>query len=283
MVTGGTKQYPYTTGDGGFDRLPRGGGASQGGNTGGDYFSSWFWNDVNRFWINPFGQQPSTAQGDAQRSQLLLPGASNFIVEYAGDYFEQNPLTGEIADQDGDGVFVGPDGVIDFIVTPSNARVIRFYGFPRDVDGNGFAELYFDGMITMPGAYTSTDVLPLKDMVGFTGVTLGVTEFGAPLIFPHEKRVPIDGRLATYGDSFATTPAPYVTTGQPYLCAWSPAEINGKIQFDGFSGGAAGTPDVSFDFPLGPKLIRFVVTATDPEGRLETPITSEFVFEIPDN
>ena len=237
-----------------YSRLPRNGENS---NSGEAWWENWMWTETSRFWINPFGQQPFDAGKMGQRHHLLAPGVRQFMVEYAGDYFTQ--------DASGLITATGPDGQIDYLIDSYGRRVIRFYGFPRDADGDGDIELRQGGATT--GPYTSPDVLPLKDMA---------VSGGAPVVFPHEKIVPRTGSLG------ATAPVPqtlsYATSGTGttipaagarYVCAWSPDELEGNFP-------------APFDFPLGPKLLRFVVEAVDSGGELEAPQRAEYVFRVPD-
>jgi prepilin-type N-terminal cleavage/methylation domain-containing protein len=244
------------------NRVPRPGFRN---NSGAAWWEDWFYTDATRIWINPFAQSPLTAAGTAGRSHLLLAGAHSFVVEYAGDYFAQDPINGAPT-------ALGPDGTLDFIVDPAGIRSVRFYGFPRDVDRDGDVKLH-----DQPGNandYGSKDVLPLKDFAD-PALIAGAPN---PLVFPHEKILPRPwnngpiNRITTYatrvndpdyggGDD---TPPPY--EGR-YVCAWGPDELDGNFP-------------APFDFPLGPRLLRIVVTAVDGEGKLAEPLVAEYVFSL---
>lgn len=63
---------------------------------------------------------------------VFVPNCSHFAVEFSGDFVGQ--------DADGIATSEGPDGVPDYMVSgPTNGRVrsTRWYGYPRDVDGDG--------------------------------------------------------------------------------------------------------------------------------------------------
>lgn len=260
-VTDPSYQYlPYRGGANASDQYDRAPSRDTAGG-GWAWWQGWFWSDMQRFWANPFGQQPFDARAMSQRFHYLTPGARQFVVEYAGDYFIQ----------DGTGLItgVGADGTTDFYFDPVGRRAIRFYGFPRDVDGDNDIQLFEGGSGTVgTDPYNSPDVLPLKDHFNYGAPA-------DPVVFPHEKIVPAPGgygltdsvpQLPSYGTAANTTPQLY--NGR-YVCAWGPDELDGNFP----------TP---FNFPLGPKLIRIIVEASDPEGALEEPIQTELVFRVPE-
>jgi hypothetical protein len=78
---------------------------------------------------------------------IFLSGATQFVVEYAGDFMTQGSDDPTVATY-GDFTGTDPDGEIDFIVDrsadpnpPNNpqtwVRQIRWYGLPRDSTGDG--------------------------------------------------------------------------------------------------------------------------------------------------
>jgi hypothetical protein len=238
---------------------------------------------LNRVYINPFGQQPFDSNTMGQRTHYLTPAARQFIVEYAGDYF--------IQDADGRILGLGPDGITDFYRDVLNRRAIRFYGFPRDVDGDGDIELFQEstnpnadygsapvtGDVSVPNnPFTSPDVVPLKDHLRYAS-----GDADTPVVFPHEKIVPRpDGgnynastlvpQLLEYGTQRTGTAS---NTPRPrdgiYLTAWGPDELDGNFP-------------APFDFPLGPQLIRIIIEVGDPDGSLDQPVVTELVFRVPD-
>ena len=110
------------------------------------------WSD--RFFVNPFVSRSNydastvsavNPRSIAQRQQLLCDSCSQFVVEYAGDFVKQNAdgtldtSTDDILLRLASRASRKPDGVLDFVVsnTKPSVRETRWYGMPRDVDGNG--------------------------------------------------------------------------------------------------------------------------------------------------
>jgi prepilin-type N-terminal cleavage/methylation domain-containing protein len=81
----------------------------------------------NRPQCNPTVQSPVTAATLAQMAPYFLQHCSQFIVEYAGDYMQQ--------DANGNMTGIGPDGQIDFYLDAQGNKHIRWYGMPRSSTG----------------------------------------------------------------------------------------------------------------------------------------------------
>jgi type II secretory pathway pseudopilin PulG len=134
----------------------------------------------NRPQCNPMIQTPVSAASIAGMASFFLQHCSQFIVEYAGDYLQQ--------DINGNMTGLGPDGQIDYYVDANGNKHIRWYGMPRSSTGvlhnDGFGNPVlirgFDGSAATPdtlGKMTSasspapmtymlnyfTDVIPLRD------------------------------------------------------------------------------------------------------------------------
>jgi hypothetical protein len=77
---------------------------------------------------NPTIQNPVTAASLAEMSPYFLQHCSQFIVEYAGDYMQQDPVTGKMTG-------LGPDGQIDYYLDANANKHIRWYGMPRSSTG----------------------------------------------------------------------------------------------------------------------------------------------------
>jgi prepilin-type N-terminal cleavage/methylation domain-containing protein len=77
---------------------------------------------------NPTVQTPVTAATLAEMAPYFLQHCSQFIVEYAGDYMQQDPATGKMTG-------LGPDGQIDFYLDAQGNKHIRWYGMPRSSTG----------------------------------------------------------------------------------------------------------------------------------------------------
>ena len=233
-----------------------------------------------RFWVNADLVRPIDAGELSQATSLLLPGCTQFVVEYAGDFLTQNPNDGSIiATAPNNGL--APDGRIDFTVDVSGVRHTRWYGLPRDVDG--------DGSILGPGATAadlldSIDVRPLADY-----------RPDPNLPFPFERRLPgklsgsganvtpnARGGIADYAN-IAANFLPYNNGASyaagsydgTYVVAWGPGDFDGTAY-------QAGGPYAAFaGYKFGPSLIRVVVTGIDGQRKLEEPITQELVFRVP--
>jgi len=120
--------------------------------------------DLARVACNPQIQSPLNSASIAQMAPYFLQHCSQFIVEYAGDYLQQDgptsstpgTLTGEITG-------LGPDGQIDYVIVTDNAnpphryKKIRWYGMPRSSNGgtaNTSAQFSWDAVnypVNKPG------------------------------------------------------------------------------------------------------------------------------------
>lgn len=246
-----------------------------------------------RFWINSQVLKPLDAGEVSQASSYLLGGASEFIVEYAGDFLTQLP-TGAI-DTTGINAGLAPDGVIDFTIDASGTRHIRFYGMPRDVDGVVADDAGATYLIPGPAAtaaktitggpvstvlLTSTDTRPLADYLPAAG-TMNVNTG-----FPFEKRLPGNytgtPELPTGRD---TVPDYGVLAAADfddftYLAAWGPADFDGATAGLSLYGATFTTP-ANPEGKLRPSLIRVIVSGIDREHRLEEPLSMELIFRVP--
>ena len=104
----------------------------------------------------------------AKVAPIMADNISQMIIEFAGDFLTQhNRLDAEGNEDNQYGLVkdLKPDGITDFYVenvgTPQEVRKIRWYGMPRDIDG--------DGKIVggRPGMNNNSlrDVVPLRDIV----------------------------------------------------------------------------------------------------------------------
>jgi prepilin-type N-terminal cleavage/methylation domain-containing protein len=142
---------------------------------------------------SPSPNRPLTWDGVARTVPCLVPSCTQFVVEFAGDFISQNAAGGTTGVASASG---GTDGVVDFILVPGTGeRVIRWYGFPRDVTG--------DGSITR-----ARDVVPLRDVAG------------QQLAF--ERQVPTQRTeyAAPVGAAQITTDP--VAASAQYRCVWGP-------------------------------------------------------------
>jgi hypothetical protein len=275
------------------------------------------------FRANPFVVKPVTAQTYSQQAPVMLPGCTQFIVEYAGDFLDQDndansqtfgqvenvcfelpwqldppgappaspfpsnyiqPDTDDAIDFIVDWVDADNDGVIDPGERPTMRQRIRWYGLPRDTDGDtniwgGASNLARRNVNLLK------DVLPLRD-VAFTGAvnTLSQPQIRTPLaalqnagasfekIGPRRIASPFRESLTTIktsstdGQSRAPTlrmldnyAAPGGAGMQPseyYTCVWTSADKK-------------------------PLLFRIIIVIDDPNARLSDGKTFEYVFKVP--
>jgi prepilin-type N-terminal cleavage/methylation domain-containing protein len=207
-------------------------------------FRSWCNGMYNGFeerpWINPF-PQTLNPRAIAQRTQLMGEGVSQFTVEFAGNFVTQDAsgaVTAAVPDVNDE---------IDYIAaTASTPRRIRWYGLPRDVDGDGD----ITNNTTDP---TSSDVVPLRDVAGVR--------------MPFEIVVPTALPLADYA---AVTTDLADQDGLGYVVAFGPHEFDGTELIDVYAGGQQ----------FAPKLIRITIEQVDPAGKLQQPIVQEYVFPV---
>ena len=240
-----------------------------------------------RFWINSLVLKPLNAEEVSQASSYLLGGATEFVVEYAGDFLTQLP-NGDIDWANG-GLLA--DGVVDFTVDFAGVRHIRFYGMPRDVDADGripgpalAPEQPGAAFPTDPVLLQSTDTRPLADYLPRTNSPLTV-DTGLPF----EKRLPaaysgaatetMDTRvnIADYMDPAVYTDQDYDWS---YLAAWGPGDFDGGL----YPNPTHNTSFVSLANPEGilrPSLIRIIVSAIDRQARLEDSVSMELIFRVP--
>jgi prepilin-type N-terminal cleavage/methylation domain-containing protein len=245
------------------------------------------WNQ--RFWANPFlassgfnaGEPNVNSKSVAQRQQIMANGVSQFIVEFAGDFVTQNQVLGPNY-----GTVTGttPDGVIDFVAVPLGAlneyrRETRWYGLPRDVNGDG----------SIPGvpatARTSVDVLPVHRIIP-------PALFADPVIkwLPFERTItasvgtPLPPSIDPVTNDYAnnvTEPAGATNPDDSaYKCVWGTRDFERVYTNTTPPVGTALNP--TFFRGAYPTLIRFVVDVRDEDGKLAEPVTQELVYRVPD-
>lgn len=147
----------------------------------------WSHNHFNfRFQCNPTPTKPLDSFGMARTVPCFLLGCVSFAVEFAGDFLSQDPVSGAVmADL--------PDGQIDFIRENLGggevANRVRWYGLPRDVDGDGVIDW--------------RDVVPVRDL------TTTLTPLGFERVGPVYQ--------ADYNSPPPPPDTPYI-----YIVAWGP-------------------------------------------------------------
>ncbi len=223
-------------------------------------------------------------------SPYFLKACTQFIVEYAGDFVQQdNDPTSATYSAVKDLVTTnnGKADGIDYVRDPvTGARSVRWYGFPRNptgapvtvggsqrmIPGNTGAAytpstsppLMTAGSVTGTLVNNLTQVVPLRDVVASSSTavaTLNALLAATPALKPAwiERTLPTAAAPVDYGNG--GTPAASAAKGPDYLVAWGP------------DSDAAGIPR--------PKMIRITMVLDDPSGRLSDGQTFQFVYTLP--
>lgn len=201
------------------------------------------------WWGNcqPVLERPITSQKMAQSAPAFISHCTQFIVEYAGDYLAQDPVTGNITDSPlhvVNGVSGKTDGEIDFIMDHSNVdrsnpnqpnttqgvKRIRWYGLPRSIHGDDHIKI--------------DDVVPLADVLENAGLV--------GIVAPWEKVLP-NPSLRLLGNDYGRFKASNGLSPQnfKYVCAWRDD---------------------------APPMIRILMKLDDPSGRLQEGQWYEYVL-----
>lgn len=228
-----------------------------------------------RYQANPFPIKPLSAATMAGVAPVFLRHCSQFIVEYAGDYLTQdnnpynadgsanlnygnvgtvtNPTTKVVAPVNG----AQGDGVVDFVIDPTSkannptnpglwTRKIRWYGFPRDTNGDGAIDL-------------QDDVVPLRDVLqaavpNGAGQAPTAATAMAPWEAFNDLAIPSGGNYVGY-----------TNTDAQYLCSWGSETV-----YPLASGTSNGLP----------RMLRITLALDDPNGRLAAPQIYEYVIDL---
>lgn len=206
--------------------------------------------------VNPYMPKPLNSQTLAQTVPVFVPGCTQFIVEYAGDFLKQDnvPTNATYGNVLAVCAPINPavtpaatDGVIDYLVV-NGAKQIRWYGLPRDTNSDGIISGWAAGKTSnqMP------DVVPLRDVM--RTLASEVTSNGAPF----EKNQPFITPKTNYADTSGGGNNGLGISDE-YNCVWT--------QSDTFR----------------PRMIRITMVLDDPAGRNPNPEgqTFEYVFELP--
>ncbi len=246
-----------------------------------DYFSSilnagdspWYRDALLfRFEADPFPDPPYDAADIARMTPIFLRNCTGFVVEYAGDFLGQydrihypnDPLKWGAPYSTYTHPSIPTDGQVDFFYDPPNhasaVKKIRWYGLPRDTNGDG--------------AINFIDVVPLRD-VWYT-VYEGIDAQLQPIIgqaAPFE-RDPSDVLGNNVPEQYQVTPLLNRTTGDTvpnqgymdaangmrptdaYLCAWGPTDRK-------------------------PTMIRITLYMNDPNNRLPEGQVFQYVLKVP--
>jgi type II secretory pathway pseudopilin PulG len=208
---------------------------------------------TSRFQAQPFFlTKPPTPESMAYQAPIFVRGCTQFIVEYAGDYLNQEPVAGKVTDtyvhvsgnQPNLTITAGStDGQIDYVPVSgsgqSMVRKIRWYGFPRSTSNT-------PGTAPNPVSISAAngDVVPLRDL--WATATNGSQGPAAPF----ERVLPSTTAQPDYA------PVGSLSNTAQYTCAWGPNDPK-------------------------PKMIRITLTIDDPGGRLGDGQTYEYIYTLP--
>lgn len=241
------------------------------------WVSGQHWSDTVsgfRFKGYPYPNRPLKSESIARTVPIFIPGCTQFIVEYAGDFLFQGP-NGLV--EQARSAFSNPpqtDGVVDFIqigIGPGSTRKTRWYGLPRNTDD---ANEKVTGRAVIMGVGRQgvgmNDVVPLRDVMASARIPI------PPDFFERDMNNRVKN-VPNYADVKAVGGAPggrgtfpgagYESpiAGKPtteYCAAWSPDQLSpGSL--------------------MRPKMLRVTVVVDDPAGRMGEGQTYEYIFKLP--
>ena len=229
-----------------------------------------------RFACKPWATRSSTITGSpvqmrtdvALSSPAFIHGCSQFIVEFAGDYFEQNPSTGGATGQ-------RSDGVLDFDIV-NGARRVRWYGMNRRYDDNPVA----NGVDVTP--VSQSDKSPYNIPLPFEKFGIFPTSSDATISSyscvwsPHDFQWPNGTALSsasggTISSSMTTPDDPkYTDPTAPKAVFLSATSLGPKVT-------------MATAYPKGfmPWMIRLIIRVDGPGGHLQDGQTIQYVFNLP--
>lgn len=270
-----------------------------------------------RFQASPFF---SSIQADtlARQSPIFLRGCTQFIVEFAGDFFNQDtnpqsPTYGQVLNAyfypdpavpstDGQIDFVvtwddtiNPNGVIDPAEQATVKKKIRWYGMPRNTDGgpNAYLTNVVHGgvpTIGIPGFPSSstgrpnsndlTDVVPIGDVMFSAANSTATTASTPPASCNFSTGFQTEMKKKGAAASFHAMPMERVTLEDP-----TDTTLPGYPNYAATDG--TGLPaGANYCCAWGPsdrkpKMIRILMTLDDPASKLPEGQTFEYVFTLP--
>lgn len=203
-----------------------------------------------RYQATPQITKPITSASVASQVPIFLE-ASSFVVEFAGDFFQQDKTPGSTYSAI---TGFGKDDEIDFRFA-NGVKETRWYGFPRDSNNDGKINGTPTSGTGPLAPNTMMDVVPIRDVLLGAGLSMPV--YPPPLlnqiqqVFP-ERNEPTPSPVADYA-----IPGVILPNGA-YRIAWGPD--------------SAGV--------LRPSLIRITIFHDDSNGRLNQPQVSSFTFSV---
>jgi hypothetical protein len=260
----------------------------------------------NRPRCNPTIQSPVTAASIAEMSPYFLQHCSQFIVEYAGDYMQQ--------DANGNMTGVGPDGQVDFYLDANGNKHIRWYGMPRSTtgtphpDGPGSSNLVLiRGFDPTPNSgIGETEAGATVNAANPNGPSLGAftaTTPSAVTLNYFTDVIPLRDYYSLYYSTLYQTVLNTLATPPPVPkpAYWSPpweVDVNFDCTKDYGSYTAADTPTavgpnlIAFNDPNNPPryaaawhddmpaMVRILIKVDDPNNKVKDGPWYEYVFRL---
>jgi prepilin-type N-terminal cleavage/methylation domain-containing protein len=258
--------------------------------------------DLARMNANPQVPTPLTAQGVALMSPYFLPHVSQFIVEYAGDYLQQNSNPTDPNGEFGAITGLGQDGQIDFVVDGNGNRRIRWYGMPRSTSGipnqPSGSNILIRGFDPVNDSFDPTtqlgmqknakimqamiDVIPLRDYFWMWYLSNGVTAAqiqANPATYTPSWEVDVNfDPTRDYGApalwSSGLNNAFQVTYNANYPTPQVPAQPGAQAQ------GAANARYACAWYNDMPAMIRILIKVDDPNNKVKDGPWYEYVFKL---
>ena len=243
-----------------------------------------WWDDSHfgyRFQGNPFPVRPLTSASAAQTSPMFVPGCSQFVVEFAGDFAIQDPATGYPTAASADGL-----GELDWIV-------VGLRGFWNNISQYAVGDVVWDAAIPPTKLYRcilANTNQPVTNATYWTDITSNpvraIRWYGLPRsvtgsgrVEPFQDVVPVRDVLGVvqpyerllptqqndYGVNTFTAVAPNAGPGnglapyEQYICTWG--------------------PDLAPTVPK-PRMLRILIKPEDPNGKIDLP-WQEMIFNLP--
>ncbi len=229
---------------------------------------------LNRPQCNPLIQSPLSSASLAEMAPFFLQHCSQFIVEYAGDYMQQ--------DVNGNMTGLGPDGQIDFYLDANGNKHIRWYGMPRSSTGVPHADA--------PGSAKQVLIRGFDASGGETLATGGTP--ATTLLNYFTDVIPLRDYYSLW---FATYPPATPSAAGSYCPPWEvdvnfdPTRDYGALLSAPSSTGPNGNAFGNFNNPPRyvaawhddmPAMIRILIKVDDPNNKIKDGPWYEYVFRL---
>jgi len=229
----------------------------------------------NRPQCNPTISTPVTAASLAEMAPYFLQHCSQFVVEYAGDYMQQNN-NGPTDPKYGAMTGLGPDGQIDFYVDANGNKHIRWYGMPRSSTGTAHAG-------------DSTSGSPLVLIRGYDPTTTNDDPTAAGVLNYFTDVIPLRDYYTMFLNKGVNPPTLYVPPWEvdvnfdptrdygSYLTAPTPLASGNKIAFNDPNNPPRYVAAWHDDMPA---MIRILIKVDDPNNKVKDGPWYEYVFRL---